>query len=80
MNALQRIREEIERATERRRHVWKSLSEGRDAVLAAELKELDEHIDRLWNEHRAERARLRFGDREKIVARARMEERLERAA
>jgi hypothetical protein len=46
----------------------------------AEIHEIDAQLDRLWDEHRAVRARLRFGDREKIVARARVEERLERAA
>ena len=34
----------------------------------------------LWDEYRATRAALRFGDRSRIVARARAEERLERAA
>ena len=34
----------------------------------------------LWDEYRAERARVRFGERELIIARARHEERLERAA
>jgi hypothetical protein len=51
-----------------------------DSALAAELKELDAELDRLWDEQRSLRARLRFGDRDSIVARARVEERLERAA
>jgi hypothetical protein len=46
----------------------------------AEIHGIDAQLDRLWDEHRALRARLRFGDRESIVARARVEERLERAA
>ena len=34
----------------------------------------------LWAEQRAVRARIRFGERDEIVRRARAEERLERAA
>ena len=45
-----------------------------------QIKALDEKLDALWNEHRAIRARIRFGEREQIVKRARAEERLERAA
>jgi hypothetical protein len=78
--ALTEIHEEIERASERRIELWHLLSEGHDPALQTELKELNAELDRLWDEHRAIRARLRFGDRDKIVARARVEERLERAA
>jgi galactokinase/mevalonate kinase-like predicted kinase len=78
--ALNEIHEEIERASEQRRELWHRLSEGHDPALKAELEQLNEQLDRLWDEHRTLRARLRFGDRDKIVARARVEERLERAA
>ena len=37
-------------------------------------------LEALWNEERNAKAVLRFGDRDHIVARARVEERLERAA
>lgn len=80
MSTLQNIRDEIERLSDRRVELWHSLSEGRDPDAATELKELDQRIEALWDEHRRLRATLRFGDRSKIVARARMEERLERAA
>jgi chromosome segregation ATPase len=80
VDTLQNIRDEIERLSERRRELWHRLSGGRDETAAAELKELDDQIADLWDQHRALRARLRFGDRSRIVARARMEERLERAA
>lgn len=81
MRSLSDIRVEIERATERRSELWHLLSEGgHDEALTTELNELNEQIARLWDEHREVRARLRFGDRDKIVARARAEERLNRAA
>src|SRR4051794_23132048 len=78
--ALTEIHAEIERASERRIELWHLLSLEHDPALQTELKELNAELDRLWDEHRAIRARLRFGDREKIVARARGEERLGRAA
>jgi hypothetical protein len=77
---LNQIHEEIEQTSERRSELWQALSEGHDPDLAAELKRLTERLDRLWDEERSLRATLRFGEREKIVARARVEERLERAA
>jgi len=80
VSTLQNIRDEIERLSDRRIELWHRLSEGRDTDVATELKELDQRIEALWDEHRRLRATLRFGDRSKIVARARMEERLERAA
>ena len=78
--ALSEIHAEIERASEERSEIWHRLSMEYDPELRAELDRLSDELDRLWDEHRAIRARLRFGDRDKIVARARVEERLERAA
>lgn len=80
VSTLNDIRLEIERLSERRRNLWRDLSLGRDPALAAELKELDERLARLWDTQRELRARIRFGDRDRIIARARTEERLERAA
>jgi hypothetical protein len=77
---LQEIHNEIERASERRTELYGLLSQGHDPELADELKALNTRLEELWNEHRAFRARLRFGDPEAIVKRARLEERLERAA
>jgi DNA-binding transcriptional MerR regulator len=77
---LKEIRTLIEEASERRGELWTKLSQGHDPEVAAELHRLDEELDHLWNEQRALRATLRFGPRESIVARARVEERLERAA
>jgi len=81
MRSLSDIRIEIERATDRRSELWHQLSEnGYDAQARAELEQLNEQISQLWDEQRELRARMRFGDRDKIVARARAEERLNRAA
>jgi hypothetical protein len=77
---IDRIHAEIDRLTERRTELWHALSEGRDPALVDELKQLEAQLDELWAAHRAERARVRFGEREAIVKRARAEERLERAA
>ena len=66
--------------SEERTELWHRLSDEHDPEVRAEIHAIDAKLDVLWDEHRAVRARLRFGDREKIVARARVEERLERAA
>jgi hypothetical protein len=76
----QDIKLEIERATERRADLYHDLAQVHDGVLAAELKELEAAIAALWDEHREARVRNRFGDRDRIIKRARLEERLERAA
>jgi hypothetical protein len=74
------IHKEIEQTSERRTELWRILSQGHDPEAAQELKSLSERLDRLWDEERTLRAELRSGDRDHIVARARVEERLERAA
>ena len=80
METISQIKAEIERATERRAELWHVLSQGHDSTAAAEVKELEERIHRLWDEERMLRAQLRFGDRDEIIERARHEERLARAA
>ena len=80
MNTLNEIHEEIEVKSEERSALWHRLSDEYDAQIVAEIRRIDAELDRLWDEHRALRARMRFGDRAAIVARARVEERLERAA
>jgi len=80
MRTLEEIHAEIERLSEDRTELWHTLSDRYDPDVRAEIHALDEQLDRLWDEHRLLRARLRFGDRDSIVARARVEERLERAA
>jgi hypothetical protein len=74
------IHAEIDRLSSERTTLWHQLSQGHDAQTSAEVKRLDARLVELWEEHRAIKARLRFGERERIIARARQEERLERAA
>ena len=71
---------EIEQLSEERQELWIRLSEGLDTSVQGEIKELDARLQELWQALRTEKARLRFGEREEIVRRARAEERLERAA
>ena len=80
MKTLPQIKAEIDRATERRTELWHALSHGHDPEVAAEVKELEDRIQRLWDEERMLRAHLRFGDRDEIIQRARQDERLSRAA
>jgi hypothetical protein len=80
MRTLQDIKNEIEALSDRRSDVLQRLSEGHNPELAAEHKQLDEEIAKLWDEQRTMRATIRFGDRNLIIQRARHEERLSRAA
>lgn len=80
MNVIALIHEQIDELSAQRSALWHSLSEGRDPELIEEIRQLDVRLEALWGAHRAERARIRFGEREQIVKRARAEERLERAA
>jgi len=74
------IHDEIERISEERQELWYRLSDGLDPAVQEEIRELDTRLQELWQTLRMEKARLRFGEREDIVRRARAEERLERAA
>ena len=78
--SIEQIHTEIDELSQRRAELWRILSAGHDAAASTEVKAVDARLEELWAEQRALRARVRFGDREKIVARARAEERLERAA
>jgi hypothetical protein len=80
MRTFEDIHREIDRLSDHRADVYHRLSQGHDPALAEELKQIAGQLDALWAEQRALKARLRFGDREHIVARARTEERLERQA
>jgi hypothetical protein len=80
MTQIDDIKQEIERLSERRRELWTTLSNGHDQAASDEVKAIDETLKQLWDEHRALRARIRFGERDLIIKRARTEERLLRAA
>jgi hypothetical protein len=74
------IKQEIDVLTERRSEVLHLLSEGYTTALATEHQELEERLAELWDEHRHARVARAFGDRDRIIERARHEERLSRAA
>jgi polyhydroxyalkanoate synthesis regulator phasin len=76
----EQIHIEIEELSEQRQDLWHRLSDGLDLAAQSEIKDLDARLTELWERLRLEKARLRFGEREEIVRRARAEERLERAA
>jgi hypothetical protein len=80
MRTLESIHREIDELSDRRTDLWHQLSDGHDPELKAEVHRVEERLEELWDEQRALRATLRWGDRQKIIARARAEERLERHA
>jgi hypothetical protein len=80
MRTLENIHQEIDELSERRVELWHVLSEGYDASVQAEVHTIEEKLEDLWQEQRQLRAQLRWGDRKRIIARARAEERLERHA
>ncbi len=80
MRTLEEIHREIDELSERRVELWHDLSEGYEASLQAEVHRVEERLEELWQEQRQLRAEMRWGDRQRIIARARAEERLERHA
>ncbi len=80
MTTIPQIQREIERLSEQRTELYTELSRGRNDATRQEIKQIDERLQALWDQHRAERARIRFGERDDIVRRARAEDRLDRAA
>lgn len=74
------IHAEIESLSAERQELWQTLSTGLDPSVQTEIKSIDDRLQELWHLLRLEKARLRFGERDEIVRRARAEERLERAA
>ena len=80
MRTVADIHAEIEGLSAQRTELRNELGRGRNEAVRDEIKTIDERLQTLWDERRAERARIRFGEREDIVRRARAEERLERAA
>jgi hypothetical protein len=80
MSTLNDIKQEIDRLSGERLDVLAKLSEGKNAELTAKHQQLEEQIAELWEQQRLARARIRFGDRNEIIQRARHDERLSRAA
>jgi hypothetical protein len=80
MRTSREIHQDIDHLSAERAALWQQLSAEYDSAVVAEIHRLDAELDGLWDENRALRAWVRFGDRSQIVARARVEERLERAA
>jgi hypothetical protein len=80
MRTLENIHREIDELSDTRVELWHKLSEGYDAKIQADVHRLEERLEELWQEQRQLRAELRWGDRQRIIARARAEERLERHA
>lgn len=74
------IHAEIDSLSAERQILWQKLSVGLDPSVKHEIKLIDDRLQELWHTLRLEKARLRFGERDEIVRRARAEERLERAA
>lgn len=77
---IAQIHTEIENLSEQRQDLWHRLADGLDHAAQSEVKDIDARLTELWETLRLEKARLRFGERDDIVRRARAEERLERAA
>jgi len=80
MRTPEEIHREIDELSERRTELWHRLSEGLDSSVKDEIHALDAELDGLWAEYRQLKAQLRWGERDRIIARARAEERLERHA
>ena len=79
MRTLNDIKLELDAAAARRAELWKRLSDtGADEAASAEVAELSERIEALFQEARIVKSRARFGEQAAIIARARAEERLDR--
>jgi hypothetical protein len=72
-NGSKSTAQQIEEAAKARQRAW--LQRPADAIVAARQTRL---LDDLFEERRQERARTRYGDRDQIVRRARVEVELER--
>lgn len=78
MKDVREIRRELDETAARRTELWHELSDGHDSSTAAEIARLTTRIEDLWEQLRQTRVRLRFGAPERILARARSEERIDR--
>jgi hypothetical protein len=78
VRSISEIRDELDRAAERRAELWAKLARGRDDESASELASLNARIAELWEELRTTQVRERFGSPEPILQRAERDRRLER--
>jgi hypothetical protein len=78
--SLAQIGTEIEQAAMQRNELLRALSQRHDRQIVSECAALDKRLAGLWESHRLLRARLRYGPRAEIKARARHEERILRSA
>jgi hypothetical protein len=76
MRPIKEIKDEIDRLSRRRSVLLHRLGDAPDPALTSERRALDAKIADLWEEQRATRATLRFGNRSAIIKRARYEQRL----
>ena len=78
MRSISEIRDELNRATERRAELWGELARAHDEEPAAELARLNARVAELWEELRTTQVREQFGSPEPILQRAERDRRLER--
>ena len=64
MNTIDLIHDEIDELSERRGELWNRLSQGRDPAWSTSSRSSTRGLTTL-GAHRAERARIRFGERER---------------
>jgi hypothetical protein len=78
VRAIEQIRQELEAAAHERQALRESRIGSDSAAIAAHGHTLDERVAELWAELRRAKAQVRFGPRDRIVRRARSEERFNR--
>jgi hypothetical protein len=79
VRSTQDIQRDLDRLSARRSRVWAELAaDGHDEAKSAEVEGLSRGIDALWAELRATKAFIRSGPPERIIARARAEDRFDR--
>jgi hypothetical protein len=78
VRSISEIRDELDRASERRAELWAELAREHAEASASELASLNARIAELWDELRTTQVRERFGSPEPILQRAERDRRLER--
>jgi hypothetical protein len=78
VSEVRTIRRELDALLARRSEVWRQLGSYHERALEREIADLNASIERRWDELRVARTVARFGPQEAIMARARLDARLER--